>query len=105
MVLRQPIFCSFKLPSVSLKPSTNWLKADCDNDGLTNEFEKSIGSNLQLIDTDGDGVNDGKEVADKTDPLNGCSLIVSSQDQAPSDNWKKADCDNDGVIKWCRTWG
>jgi gliding motility-associated-like protein len=90
-------FCSFKLPSVSLKPSTNWLKADCDNDGLTNEFEKSIGSNLQLIDTDGDGVNDGKEVADKTDPLNGCSLIVSSQDQSPSDNWKKADCDNDGL--------
>jgi len=89
--------CSFILQSVSLKPSTNWLQADCDNDGLTNEFEKSINSNLQLIDTDGDGVNDGKEVADKTDPLNACSLIVSSQDQVPSDNWKKADCDNDGL--------
>jgi gliding motility-associated-like protein len=90
-------YCSFKLQSATLLPSANWLKADCDNDGLANELEKSFGTNLQLIDTDGDGVNDGKEVSDKTDPLNACSLIVASQDQTPSDNWKKSDCDNDGL--------
>jgi subtilisin family serine protease len=37
--------------------------SDDDNDGLTDSFEASIGSNSLLVDTDGDGLSDYTEVA------------------------------------------
>lgn len=44
--------------------------ADWDKDGLTNDHEKSIGSDPKNPDTDGDGLNDGEEVLNyKTSPL------------------------------------
>jgi gliding motility-associated-like protein len=48
-------------------------------------------------DFDGDGVTNGKEKADGTDPLNGCSLKVTSITLTPSDAWKNGDCDGDGL--------
>ncbi|NUM70272.1 MAG: OmpA family protein [Ignavibacteriaceae bacterium] len=44
--------------------------ADSDGDGLTNSFEKTIGTDPKNPDTDGDGLKDGEEHNTyKTDPL------------------------------------
>lgn len=37
-------------------------EVDSDNDGLTDEMELAVGSNLMIADTDGDGYSDGDEV-------------------------------------------
>ena len=41
---------------------------DADNDGLTNDVERELGTNPKSKDTDGDGVNDKNDVY-PTDPL------------------------------------
>ncbi len=52
-----------------------------------------------LIDTDGDGVTDGQETLDSTDPNDTCSYNVASQNLANvTATWNTADCDGDGVI-------
>jgi hypothetical protein len=44
--------------------------ADFDGDGLKNQMEINLGTNMYLVDTDGDGVSDKDEVDNtKTDPL------------------------------------
>lgn len=44
---------------------------DVDGDGLTNKQESDHGTNYQMPDTDGDGLNDGDEINKyKTDPNN-----------------------------------
>src|SRR5690606_7740099 len=48
-------------------------------------------------DCDGDGVTNGKEKKDGTDPLDSCDFILAHQNGSPSEAWKKADCDGDGV--------
>ena len=42
--------------------------SDSDGDGLLNWQEELYGTNKKLRDSDGDGVNDGDEVAQKRDP-------------------------------------
>jgi gliding motility-associated-like protein len=49
------------------------------------------------FDCDGDGVTNGQEVVDGTDPIDPCSLIVASQTEVPAAAWNDADCDNDGL--------
>ncbi|MCG2462473.1 gliding motility-associated C-terminal domain-containing protein [Flavobacteriaceae bacterium F89] len=49
--------------------------SDCDDDGLTTAEEDNLGTDPNNPDTDGDGINDGQEISDKTDPLNGCDSI------------------------------
>lgn len=52
--------------------------SDCDGDGLTDNVERyQIGTNIENVDTDGDGISDGREVASfewfgtwTLDPLN-----------------------------------
>jgi len=47
------------------------LVVDSDNDGLTDAEEKTLGTDPNNPDTDGDGLFDGEEVkVYKTDPLN-----------------------------------
>lgn len=47
----------------------NYSDADTDRDGLSNEFELQIGSDSCLLDTDGDGLDDGYEYSElQTDP-------------------------------------
>ena len=53
---------------------------------------------IQAVDTDGDGVLDLKEIEDKTDPKNPCSLVVEHQTEPLGiQNWDRLDCDGDGV--------
>lgn len=47
---------------------------DADGDGLSNLAEYQRGLNPQEADTDYDGVNDGQEVADGTNPKNAASV-------------------------------
>jgi gliding motility-associated-like protein len=62
---------------------------DCDNDGLDNETEGTLGTDPSNPDTDGDGINDGDEVTNGSDPLNPC-------DPSP-DALGTNDCDDDGL--------
>lgn len=68
-----------------------------DAGGLT--FEKVFTINVTDVDedNDGDGVMDSKEQLDGTDRFNACSFRLASQSVEPSNAWKSADCDNDGL--------
>ena len=59
----------------------------------------TITINITDKDTDGDGVPDGKEISDNTNPNDVCSYKVLSQVLANvTAVWNNADCDKDGVI-------
>jgi len=64
--------------------------------GLTYYF--AVNFNKRVKDTDLDGVIDGTEVADKTLPLNPCSLVLQHQTLQPSNAWMIGDCNNDGIL-------
>jgi hypothetical protein len=49
------------------------------------------------LDCDGDGVTNGSELVDGTDPSNPCSFVLSSASIEPSVEWNTSDCDQDGV--------
>ncbi len=73
--------------------------ADCDGDGLPNGTEITNGTNPLNPDTDGDGVTDGTEIADGTNPTNLCSLVLAHQTLPTNAAWNNADCDGDGITK------
>ncbi|WP_324028156.1 Ig-like domain-containing protein [Maribacter sp. BPC-D8] len=67
-----------------------WAAADCDGDGIINGTEVTNGTDPYNPDSDGDGINDGQEDTDNTDPLNDCESIGGTP--LPT-----SDCDGDGV--------
>lgn len=71
---------------------------DCDFDGLSNSAEATLGTNPNNPDSDGDGVLDGTEVADNTNPLDFCVSIEEHATVAPSTAFLNADCDGDGLL-------
>lgn len=76
--------------------------ADYDKDGLTNDYEKSIGTDEKNPDTDGDGLKDGEEVkVYYTDPLKPDTDGDSLGDYEEVFNHKtspvKPDTDSDGL--------
>ena len=103
--------CDLVADSQTVTTTAEFNNADCDNDGLTNE-EEITGIDNPLTpsdpngnttdptnpDTDGDGVSDGREGLDGTDPNNSCSLEVSSQTLAASQEFLDGDCDGDGIL-------
>ncbi|AEA45325.1 tandem-95 repeat protein [Fluviicola taffensis] len=48
-------------------------------------------------DCDGDGVTNGNELTDGTDPSDPCDFTLASQTLTPATAWNNADCDGDGV--------
>ena len=89
--------CSFNASSITLNPSIEWLSLDCDSDGLDNGDELTNNTDVFNPDTDGDGVLDGTEVNDLTNPTDPCDLLVSSITVAATSEWLNLDCDNDGL--------
>jgi len=66
--------------------TNNSLFLDSDQDGLTNQEEKMIGTDPYKADTDGDGYSDGEEVRSGYNPLKaapGDKLVAAGQ-SAPS---------------------
>ena len=63
--------------------------SDCDNDGLTAAEEEVEGTDPGNPDTDGDGINDGDEVAGNSDPLDPCDPDAFAN--------LGGDCDGDGL--------
>ena len=55
--------------AISETRSCIWRLADTDDDGLPDEGETRLGTDLNLADTDGDGRTDGLEIQEGTDPL------------------------------------
>lgn len=77
-------------PSNGCDPNAGAIAdADCDNDNLTSTEEAALGTDPGNSDTDFDGVNDGTEVLNGTNPLDSCDPNIN----ALSTN----DCDNDGL--------
>ncbi|MDP4732119.1 MAG: MopE-related protein, partial [Flavobacteriales bacterium] len=70
---------------------------DCDNDGLNLQQELTAGTDPLNPDTDGDGVLDGVESSDSTNPNDPCSLLIASQTLTPSAAWGDLDCDGDNI--------
>jgi len=50
-----------------------------------------------VADCDGDGVTNGDEATDGTDPQDPCSFLLASQTVTTSTEWDNLDCDGDGV--------
>ncbi|WP_226975887.1 Ig-like domain-containing protein [Zobellia nedashkovskayae] len=79
--------------------STNaiWAAADCDGDGVTNGTEVTNSTDPYSTDTDGDGVADDVD----TDALDPCTPVQAAGYtgyDATNPIWAAADCDGDGVI-------
>jgi gliding motility-associated-like protein len=92
--------CSFLAASITLPIGATFNNADCDGDGLTNVYEASITTDAFNPDTDGDGVNDGNEVNQGSDPLDPCDPAptqsycilsfpegISPNGDGKNDNW------------------
>lgn len=78
--------------AVAENKNGNSLFLDSDQDGLTDQEEKMIGTDPQNADTDGDGYSDGKEVSSGYNPLKsapGDQIVVgakpSSKAESPTD--------------------
>jgi gliding motility-associated-like protein len=74
----------------------NYLDGDDDNDGLSSEDELLYGTDIYDVDSDKDGVIDGTEVVDGTNPTDSCSLVYEHQTEDLT-IWNQQDCDGDGV--------
>ena len=71
--------CDYVVSSQTVATSAAWNAADCDSDGVTNGDEVTDGTDPLNADSDGDGVLDGTEKTDGTDGLDTCDYVVSSQ--------------------------
>ncbi len=99
--------CSLNVGEQTVSPSVAWNAADCDNDGTNNGIDPQptdpCKPNANALacptgDTDGDGVTNGQESIDGTNPNDGCSYLAVSQVYASTTlAWKALDCDSDGL--------
>ncbi len=83
--------------------NTIWSVSDCDTDGITNGDEISNNTDPyvdEVTDTDGDGLTNNDEQVAGTDPNDPCDPKQDSGYTGHNANntlWSTADCDADGV--------
>ena len=77
------------------KPSDG--KKDSDNDGLTDDEEKDLGTDPNKADTDGDGIKDGAEVDGSKNPFDKDGNKVKPGEKGAPTDPTKADTDGDGT--------
>lgn len=78
---------------------------DLDNDGLTNDEEIALGTDVSNSDSDADGVSDSVEVTHKMDPLNPLDINFDFDEDGLSNleeinlltNLNNRDTDSDGI--------
>ena len=82
---------------------------DAGNDGMTDYTSTYITNALDnliadccdptdlALDCDGDGVSNGQETTDGTDPSDPCAFVLANQDVTPTTTWETSDCDGDGI--------
>lgn len=76
-------------PKTDVFPKVFSRTTDTDNDNLTDEEEKSLFTDPNRADTDGDGYADGQELVNLYDPLAPSpALLEKSQSVAPLENKK-----------------
>jgi gliding motility-associated-like protein len=90
--------CDFDPEHAYLPKQSGWFDADCDSDGLSNSNELLNETEAGVLDSDGDGVKDGIEINDKTNPKDICSYIHTSVTEPYGEEWYSKDCDGDGVV-------
>lgn len=95
LILASLVFSSFAFFAVAQNNSAtgNNIFLDSDQDGLTDEEEKSYGTEIRNKDTDGDGYSDGAEVKSGYDPRKpapGDKILVTESLGGPSQNEEKA---------------
>ena len=95
--------CDYNVADIT-EPIT--ATTDCDNDGLTDAEEINgpdgdpttpDGTDPTEPDSDGDGVLDGTEIVDGTDPNDACDFTQGSITLPIDEGNLSADCDGDGV--------
>jgi len=102
--VESPLFSGDASPSVV--PSADvFINKDTDNDGLTDEQEQQLGTDINKADTDGDGYNDKQELDGGYDPLMPGGKLDSDRDglSDPGEKcWqsdaKNPDTDGDGYL-------
>ncbi len=65
---------------------------DSDGDGLSDDYERTIGTDPTLYDTDGDGIGDGVEVKMGLDPLTP-NIVLGCNASLDTDQDKLNDCE------------
>jgi len=79
-----------------------WTAADCDGDGVTNGEEDTNNTDPYQVsgDTDGDGIDDDTETnsgTDLADPCDPSQITGYTGYNAGNSLWAAADCDGDGI--------
>jgi len=69
--------------------------ANCDT--ATAFVTIGLCTDFPVNDCDGDGVTNGQEVLNGTNPSDPCSFVLASQTVTPTSAWSNLDCDNDGL--------
>ncbi|MGD2055631.1 MAG: S8 family serine peptidase [Gammaproteobacteria bacterium] len=85
---RLNLYNTLSMVDTDVDGSPDSIDSDDDNDGLSDDFESSIGTDPLLADTDDDGLSDAAEVGWDGDP--------GSYDPATDTNPLSADTDGDG---------
>ena len=80
-----------------------WAAADCDGDGVLNGAEDTNGTDPYQVspDTDGDGLDDDNEInngTNETDPCDPTQVPGYLGYDGANSIWMAADCDGDGVL-------
>ena len=82
---------SFAVSNTNALPALTTLDIDTDGDGLSDDVELDLGSDILKLDTDGDGYNDKLEADrtqlgfDPTDPAKPARLCTGVEDQNDED--------------------